>query len=200
MKRNQTRHIPSGYQLVAKDERCGFEVYGIESPTVIALCFAGKATKPMWHYRFKDIARRNAQIEQTLKNIMEVKEYKEKKREEHRIASANHDVKSGDIFRCSWGYDQTNIDYYQIISVAGQMATICAIGCDSEETGFMQGESVPRIDHFIGDPFKAKIQRFNLDSEPYFTVNSFSNASRMKPVAVIGNKPVFNASHWTAYA
>ena len=200
MKRDQIRHIPSGYQLIAKDERYGFEVYGIESPSVIAMCFAGKAIKPMWHYRFQDIVRRNARIDETLKNIIEVREYKDKQKKQRLEASASHDVKPGDVFRCSWGYDQTNIDYYQVLSVSGQMAVISEIGCESEETGFMQGESVPALNRFIGKTKKIRIQRYSMDSEPYFRVNSFSNAYRMKPVAKIGDKPVFEASHWTAYA
>ena len=200
MKRDQIRHIPSGYQLIAKDERYGFEVYGIESPSVIAICFAGKAIKPMWHYRFQDIVRRNARIDETLKNIIEVREYKDKQKKQRLEASASHDVKPGDVFRCSWGYDQTNIDYYQVLSVSGQMAVISEIGCESEETGFMQGESVPALDRFIGETRKVRIQRYSMDSEPYFRVNSFSNARRMTPVAKVGDKPVFNSSHWTAYA
>ena len=200
MKKNQTRHIPSGYTLIAKDERFGFEVYGIESPSIIAMCFTGKAVKHAWHYRFQDLTRRNAEIEKTLDGLMKSKEYKEKRKEERKAASASHDVKAGDVFRCSWGYDQTNIDYYQVLSVSGQMAVISEIGCDSEETGFMQGESVPALNRFIGDPKRVRIQRYSMDSEPYFKVNSFSSARRMTPIAKIGDKPVFNASHWTAYA
>ena len=194
------RHIPSGYQLVAKDERFNFEVWGIESPSVIAICFVGRAVKPTWHYRFKSLASRDQSIEETLRNLMEYKERKEKRSAEKKAACASHDVKPGNVFCCSWGYDQTNIDYYQVISVSGQMMTICEIGCDSETTGFAQGESVPLLDAFRGNPKRVKIQRYSMDSEPYFRVYSFANAYRMKPVAMVGDKPVFNASHWTAYA
>jgi len=200
MKRNTERHIPSGYELVAKDERYGFAVYGIETPSVIAMCFAGKAVKPTWHYRFKDITRRNANIEQTLASLIARQENKLKRKEEKKAACASHDVKAGDVFKCSWGYDQTNVDFYQVVSVSGQMATIQAIAQDSEETAFMQGECVPKLDQFIGEPKRVRIQKWNMDSEPYFKIYSFANAYRMKPLAKIGNKPVFAASHWTAYA
>jgi len=33
-------------------------------------------------------------------------------------------AKVGDILYVSWGYDQQNIDYYEIVAVSGQMATI----------------------------------------------------------------------------
>jgi len=200
MKRNTERHIPAGYELIAKDERFNFEVWGIESPSIIAKCFAGKAVNPTWHYRFKDIDKRNAHIEETLKNLMERQDRKQKRQAEKKAANASHDVKAGDIFRCSWGYDQTNIDFYQVLSVAGQMATIQEIAQEAEETGFMSGECVPCPDNFIGEAKRVKIQKWDMDSEPYFKAYSFANAYRMKPLAKIGNKPVFAASHWTAYA
>ena len=200
MKRNTERHIPAGYELVAKDERFNFEVWGIESPAVIAKCFAGKAVNPTWHYRFKDITRRNAEIEKTLRNLMEHQDRKEKRQAEKKAADASHNVKAGDIFRCSWGYDQTNIDYYQVVSVTGQMAIVQEIAQEAQETGFMSGECVPSPDSFIGKPKRVRIQKYSLESEPYFKAYSFANAYRMKPVAMLGNKPVFKASHWTAYA
>jgi len=80
------------------------------------------------------------------------------------------------------------------------MAIVQEIAQEAEETGFMSGECVPSPDSFIGKPKRVRIQKYSLESEPYFKAYSFVNAYRMKPVAMLGNKPVFNASHWTAYA
>jgi hypothetical protein len=80
------------------------------------------------------------------------------------------------------------------------MATVRAIGCMSEETSFMSGESVPALDHFIGEPFRVRIQKWDVKSEPYFKIASYADAYRMKPLAMVGNKPVFQSSQWTAYA
>lgn len=195
------RYVPSGYTLIAKDERFGFEVFAEQAAGKwFAICFRGKANKPTWHYSFRTEEALTAKIEETLRQEMSAAEYKAKRQADKKAACASHDVKPGDVFRASWGYDQTNIDYYQIVSVSGQMATVRAIGCMSEETGFMSGESVPALDHFIGEPFRVRIQKWDLKSEPYFKVYSFANAYRMKPVAMVGDKPVFGASHWTAYA
>lgn len=196
------RYIPQGYNLLAKDERLGFEAHGGggQGGKFYAICFRGKAVKPVWHYSFRTEEKMLEKIAETLRQETDFVGRKAKRREEKKAACASHDVKPGDIFRASWGYDQTNIDYYQIVSVSGQMATICAIGCMSEETGFMSGESTPALNQFIGEPFRAKIQRYSLDSDPYFKVASYANAYRMKPLAMVGDKPVFNTSHWTAYA
>jgi len=29
-------------------------------------------------------------------------------------------IKTGDIFKCSWGYDQTNTDFYQVVRVISE--------------------------------------------------------------------------------
>jgi len=201
MKRDTTRHIPRGYQLIAKDERFGFEVHGGQAAgKYFAICFRGKAIKPAWHYSFRTEEALKNKIEETLRFEMEAADRKAKRQAEKKAACASHDVKLGDVFRCSWGYDQTNIDYYQVVSVSGQMAVVRAIGAMSETTAWEQGESVPALGQFIGDSFRVKIQKWDVKSEPYFKVNSFSNAYRMKPVAVIAGAPVYESSSWTSYA
>lgn len=39
-------------------------------------------------------------------------------------------VKVGDIFRNSWGYDQTNVDYYQAVRVTAQSVYLRAIASE----------------------------------------------------------------------
>lgn len=168
------RYIPHNYSLIAKDERFGFEVHGGQyNGKWFAICYRGKASRSTWHYSFRTEEALKKQIEETLRQEMDAADRKAKRQAEKKAANASHDVKPGDVFRASWGYDQTNIDYYQVVSVSGQMATVRAIGCMSEETGFMSGESVPAQDHFIGEPFRVKIQKWDIKSEPYFKVYSF---------------------------
>ena len=33
-------------------------------------------------------------------------------------------VRAGSIFRCSWGYDQTNVDFYEVLSVSASRQTV----------------------------------------------------------------------------
>lgn len=199
--RIKERHIPEGYKLITDNQELSIQVYKLESDKVIiAMCFVGKALKPTWHYRFKDDVRLQMQIKDTIDSKQSSLDYKNKRKQEQKEAINLNDVAVGDVFRCSWGYDQTNIDYYQVTSVRGLTMTVCQIGSMSEEDGFLQGKSVPALNHFIGKPMTKRIQQWSKESEPYFKVNSFSNAYRMKPVAIIANTPIFEESHWTAYA
>ena len=52
-------------------------------------------------------------------------------------------VNVGDIFVCSWGYDQTNIDYYKVLEVKNKSVVIAGIGQNRTYTGHMQGECTP---------------------------------------------------------
>lgn len=189
------RYIPSGYELIAKDERYGFEVYATLSPRIVAICFGGKRTKPDWHYRFQSMERLHARISESLNGYIEWQERKAKQKAER---NKPHNVKIGDVFRCSWGYDQTNIDYYEVTKVIGAMVEICEIGQMSEETGFMSGECVPETGRYIGKPMRKKVSMYG--DSPSIRITSFSSAYRIEPVARIADKPVFAASHWTAYA
>lgn len=188
-------YIPKGYELIAKDERFGFEVWGTVQPRIVAAAFGGKRAKPDWHYRFQDEARLKAKIEETLRGFMQSEE---RKAEWKAKRNAPHDVQVGDVFCCSWGYDQTNIDYYEVTRVMGAMVEIREIGCESVETEFMQGKSVPMRGSYIGEPIRKRVNMGG--SEPSLAVRSYANAYRMKPIAKVGNAPIYEASHWTAYA
>jgi len=52
-------------------------------------------------------------------------------------------VNIGDIYFTSWGYDQTNIDYYKVTSVKNKTVNLVSIGQTRNYTGPMQGECVP---------------------------------------------------------
>jgi hypothetical protein len=194
------RFIPQGYELALDNKDLGIAIYTRDGETLGGMCFVGKAIKPTWFYRFKSVEQRNKEIEQTFARVQSKLDRKAQEKAKKSEAMQNHGVVVGDVFRCSWGYDQTNIDYYEVISITGKTATICRIGCLSEETGFLQGQSVPQLGAFIGKPKKKLIQKRSVDSEAYLTMNSYSTAFKMTPIAQVGNKPVYESSHWTAYA
>lgn len=62
-------------------------------------------------------------------------------------------VKIGDIFVSSWGYEQTNVDFYQVVDIKGTSTVILrAVG--GEFTGYtsgMAGERKPVKDSFTSD-------------------------------------------------
>lgn len=65
----------------------------------------------------------------------------------------------GDILVSSWGYDQTNIDYYQVVRVTRATVTVRPIAAHttSSDSGWT-GTASPLPDRFTGDPIRRKIQ------------------------------------------
>ena len=198
--KNTQRYIPEGYELSWDDQDLGIQVYYKNTPCISAICFVGRAVNPTWHYRFKDGQQRINEVTRTFKNVAERAEYKAARKAKAAEASANHGVKVGDVFRSSWGYDQTNVDYYQVVAVGNKTATFCKIAQLSENDGFLQGNCVPATNQFIGKPFKKLIQKSSTESSAYIKIYSFANAYKIEPVAVVSNKPIYESSHWTAYA
>jgi hypothetical protein len=89
-------------------------------------------------------------------------EEKNKKKEQLKKGLENDILKVGDIYYSSWGYEQTNIDFYQIIEVKGQYATFQEI-CSKEVEGSMYSHGmacqvVPVKDSFHGEPIKKKMR------------------------------------------
>jgi hypothetical protein len=80
-------------------------------------------------------------------------------------------LKEGDILYTSWGYDQTNIDWYQVVSLYGKYGVILReISASVTETGFMSGESMPVKDDFVGEPMRKII------SGDYITIDESRTA------------------------
>lgn len=81
----------------------------------------------------------------------------------------------GDLFYTSWGYDQTNIDFYQITAVKGKMVEATPIAGQSAYDQPMAGHTRPVPNKFTGDTQRYLV-RFNADDQPYFKVASYATA------------------------
>jgi hypothetical protein len=70
-------------------------------------------------------------------------------------------IETGSILKSSWGYDQTNIDFFRVVSVSNNWATLEPIGQTVVETlaGYM-GEKVAPADVTIGKTFRRKVKHF----------------------------------------
>lgn len=189
------RYIPNGYTLFFKDEKYGLEIYAQLSPKIVAICYGGKRSKSDWHYRFKDLDGLKKQVDEVLLGYQIQDERKQKQKD---LLKKPNTVKVGDIFTASWGYDQTNIDYYQCTKVIGQMIEIREIRQSREGNGYMTGTCVPVPNAFIGEPMRKKV---NMSAtKPCVRITSFCHAYLMEPIVTIAGKQIFEEYRWTAYA
>jgi len=182
MKQSRIIYIPKQFDhYITLPDIPGLEIYkykttikGVEKPA--AIMFRGKAQKPTNRYYYRDEARRDEAIQQFIDDERKVMSDRAERRAKK--AAFTHNLKPGDILYSSWGYDQTNIDFYQVTQKVGKKSVkIRPIrstvdhhdGCQSnymipEKNGFTGGEMLKRVtDGYNGGH--------------WITLNSFSGAS-----------------------
>ena len=137
-----------------------------------ATAFQGKARKPLWDYWFSSVQSRNERIESTIQCRKEYLARKEAEKETRR--AFRHDFKVGDFLSCSWGYDQTNVDFYEVVGVpSGKSIKIRRVGCrvarESQTAEYVE----PVAGKFLDDkPATKRVNEFGI------RINSFSSARK----------------------
>lgn len=146
--------------------------YATKKGQLGAMGFHGKAAKPDFHYSFRNAEHRQRHIDEYIKSRKEFAAYKAKCAAERK---APHTLKVGDILVCSWGYDQTNIDFYQVTRVPGPHSVeIRAIaGKSGQEEGFMTAYKTADKDNFISEPM---LKKCNSTNSVY--IASYASASK----------------------
>jgi hypothetical protein len=114
--------------------------------------FAGKQNKPLWYYSFRSPSSLKSEIEQTISSRKSSLNYKKERMKERREFS--HSLVEGDILYSSWGYDQTNVSWYQVTKVIGKMVEIREVGKKTVKSEPPQDYVVPLKDRFVGPPMK----------------------------------------------
>ncbi len=116
-----------------------------------AIAYIGEQSKNTWHYRFMSPKQREQKIDEFFNGIAQREEFKHARKSER--VSFNHGYKIGDILYSSWGYDQTNIEFYQVIDTTQKTVTFREIAQDTKATGFMCADCMPVKNSFIGKPY-----------------------------------------------
>ena len=81
----------------------------------------------------------------------------------------------GTYFESSWGYDQTNVDFYKVTGKTAKFVTLQPVKTVVlQETGWAEAVVIPS-EIEMGRPFKRKIQTY--PSGIYVAINGDANAS-----------------------
>ncbi|MFA4445451.1 hypothetical protein P2A95_21620 [Xanthomonas perforans] len=72
-------------------------------------------------------------------------------------ATRPHTLQVGDVLNTSWGYEQTNVEFFQVVAVTGAMATLREIAASYTEAGFMSGKKTPHVGRFTGEPIRRRV-------------------------------------------
>lgn len=151
-------YLPKGARKVA-DKQSDAVAYLYDVPTrhrVGALVFFAAQAKPVWHYTFKDEAAREAAIRRAFEGRRASLAFKAEQKAKR---SQPHKLEAGHVLVSTWGYEQTNVDFYQVTRVvSATMVEVRPIGQTTiQDTGWASGKAVPLIDGFTGPASRHRV-------------------------------------------
>lgn len=195
MTNTELRYIPKGSaKMQSKDGFC-VVYFGHRSGKFYAIGYHGKAVNRDFHYSFNTEESRAKYVAQWLQGWKNTQARKEERKSEKK--AFKHSLQVGSVLSTCWGYDQTNIEYFEVTKLIGNsMVEVREIAQESEETSYMSGKCVPVPGNYVGKPLRKRVLQGNrLDIH-----GGFGYASLETPKEVAPGVKVYGASHWSSYA
>ncbi len=144
---------------------------GSNKPDVpYAMVFGGNRAKPDWHYRFRTDERREEKIAEWIEAEKAHIEATTKRRKKQ---NGGHTLEVGDVLHGSWGYDQTNASFYQIVEVLSK----CFVKAREIGSKIVKGSGGPSTQVVpVKDAWKAhggEAKRYKAGPENSITITSY---------------------------
>ncbi len=170
------RYIPEGSTEVQHDDINAVVYYREADGKWYATGYSGKRSKPDFSYRFNSEFSRFKHIKEWLENLRELKKIRDDRKALQK--AFRHGFKKGDILYCSWGWEQTNIDFYQVTKVVSDK-TVKIRRIHGKDVGNNQGHFMSATKVAVKDAFKAGTEEMlkrvqSSNGKPYIRINSYS--------------------------
>ena len=121
-------YIEKGSEMVKDEESTAVAYTSERNGNLYGMGFRGRAGKPAWQYRFGTEARRDEYIKAFFESTCANEAYK--REQQTKKKSFKHDLKVGDVLYTSWGYDQTNVEFFQVTRTTEKCVDVARIsGC-----------------------------------------------------------------------
>jgi len=172
------RWVPEGATAV-EGEGVVVYCYTMRNGKPAAVCYGGKRSKADYHYSYPTEEARDKRVQETLDAYAASAARKKAAREAKK--NQPNPFKVGDVLVCSWGYDQTNVDFYVVQRTTKSMVEMVKCGSKSVQAhGPMSDAVVPDPEKTFGNPLKKRVQGYMDGGEfrAYVTMNSFSSARK----------------------
>jgi hypothetical protein len=96
-------------------------------------------------------------------------------------------ITKGDYLVSTWGYDQTNVDFFYVVKIVGSFVYIVPASQQVVELGDMQGKVIPKEAKLTATPIRRKIKKYT--GGEYVRIDSISYAKKWD------GKPVYYSSY-----
>lgn len=139
-------------------------LYASKTGKLGAVGFYGKAQKPAFNYTFKTPEHRSQYCAGWLCDQAETEDRKSARKAEKSAVRAAfvNPFKLGDVLHYSWGWEQTNPEFYQVVEVKNKTVILREIGqivqAGMTDSQAMADYRLPEFDKFIGEPIKKLVQ------------------------------------------
>ena len=158
---SRKQYIPTAFKLHIFKKELQFDAYiwdlqvAGRTQYCAVVWTSNRQIKPALYSFYRTEAQREAAVTSLLNRAASVKIAKSERRAAQNQA---HDYKVGDILHGSWGYEQTNCEFYQVVDVpSAQYVTVRKVANLFTENGFMTGRNMPSVDSFRGEPLRRKV-------------------------------------------
>jgi hypothetical protein len=145
---SRKQYIPTAFKLHIFKKELQFDAYIWDLQVAgrtqyCAVVWTGnRQIKPALYSFYRTEAQREAAVTSLLNRAASVKIAKSERRAAHG----------------SWGYEQTNCEFYQVVDVpSAQYVTVRKVANLFTENGFMTGRNMPSVDSFRGEPLRRKV-------------------------------------------
>jgi len=186
---------------VFQDEALGIEIFSSagKDDCIYEAAFSGMRCKPDYYYRFKTDERALAHRTQWLEGKRSGFAAKQCRMVQRKDAArkAVRSLKVGDVLVASWGWEQTNYDYYQVTRLVGARSVeIRELSQDRQaDAGLsMTGNCVPVRDQFVSEPIIKRV-----DENGRVKVRASGVWASKKDTVCVGGVDVFKPDHYTEY-
>ncbi|WP_151745302.1 hypothetical protein [Acinetobacter calcoaceticus] len=170
-------------------------VFFVSKEMKIVKAYKAKGTKPFINYRYDSLEYMLKRVEEMIasevKKHADKLERKDKKAES--IKKFRDELQVGTILYTSWGYEQTNVSFYQVISVKGAFCEVREVAQMSHDLTDMSGKVVPKPNSFIGEPIRKKI----LDG--YIKISSCEYASPLAYETLPTGTKIYKGCYTSSY-
>jgi len=140
----------------------GVQIF-INTKNLTAVMFSGGRKKYDWFHRFESFFKMEQFIDLRVKAKYDSIIHKEerKKLRNQKAIALREDVKVGDIFCTHWGYEQTNIDFFQVVAKPSKTRVLIREIAKQTLSTYGMGASIKPIpNHFVSAEKKCFITLF----------------------------------------
>lgn len=155
------QYIPKGaMKICRKGVAAEVYVFNDSDGRPSAMAFKGRAQKPTFYHFYKDAAGREKRVTDWLDALAKAEQVKAERRA---ARNAPHTLEVGTVLMSSWGYDQTNVDWFKVIGTSGrntvELVAVEGQRANDAPDGYssMSTRVVPDPDHIKGKPAKYRV-------------------------------------------